>query len=1113
MKKESKAKIIKVSGPLVVAEGMEKAKMYDMVRVGKMGLIGEIIEIKEDKASIQVYEETSGLGPGEPVETTLAPLSVELGPGLMSGIYDGIQRPLDIIRDKTGSYITRGITLPAVNRKKKWDFVPLVKKGDRVRTGDVLGTIQETPLVIHKVLVPPGIEGKIKVIKKGKFTVAQTIATIKTSSGIKEIKMLQKWPIRRERMVQKKLPPEVPLVTGQRVIDTFFPVAKGGTACIPGPFGSGKCVSGDTPVLLNDGDIKPIRELYKEHLTKGRIEKNGEETIIYHNPPLSVFSMSKEGLRKSFSSLFYKGGSNSLISIKTRTGRKVEVTPIHKLFRITNQGEICQTPAKDLKKGDFILSVRKIKVSNSNQKIDIYKLKDVRVRDESIREEISQILRRFRKEKKLSRLKISLPVIKSLIEKENSPTLEVVKQIYQAVNSPLPQPQKLSLPRSKEVIRIPDSVTPDMAEFLGLFVAEGYIRSKGTAVFTGTDPELLTRFTQLATSLFGVKARLKKWGHKAPNIEIYNRVLVKFLKMLEFGGVSDTKTVPKLVLKSSDQAVASFLKGYYLGDGSFSDGEIELTTASRRLQNELSYLLLRFGILHSLTTRWIKDKEYYRIFIRGKENLKRFLDLIKEEKNFEKIQRIFYYLKSKKTFYTAIDIVPLLPWVFEKLYRSSGMNYSTLKRAGIEIFNYTTNQEKMSTKMFSKFVQVLTTEEKYYPRLIQLAKLLKDFYCDEIISIEEVKGAVDVFDLSVPGRENFVGGFGGIILHNTVILHCIAAWADADIILYVGCGERGNEMTDVLLEFPRLKDPKTGRPLIERTIMIANTSNMPVAAREASIYTGITIAEYYRDMGYNVAVMADSTSRWAEALREISGRLEEMPGEEGYPAYLGTRLAEFYERAGRVICQGTKNREGTLSVMGAVSPPGGDLSDPVVQATLRTVKVFWALEDRLAYMRHFPAINWLNSYSLYLDNVETYLGKEVASDWMKLRNIAMSILQEEDSLQEIVRLVGKEALSSREQLVLETAKSIREDYLMQNAFHEVDVYAPLEKQYRMLKVILELHRSSKHALEKEIPLEKLLTLKVKERIARMKYIEKKNMKEFETIEKEIKKEIDNLTAK
>ena len=583
---KSKARVIKVSGPLVVAEGMEKARMYDMVRVGKMGLIGEIIEIKEDKASIQVYEETSGLGPGEPVETTMAPLSVELGPGLMSGIYDGIQRPLDIIRDKTGSYITRGITLPAVNRRKKWDFVPTVKKGDKVRTGDILGTIQETPLVIHKVLVPQGIEGEIRVIRKGKFTVIQSIAKIKTSSGLKEIKMLQKWPVRMERMVHKKLPPEVPLVTGQRVIDTFFPVAKGGTACIPGPFGSGK----------------------------------------------------------------------------------------------------------------------------------------------------------------------------------------------------------------------------------------------------------------------------------------------------------------------------------------------------------------------------------------------------------------------------------------------------------------------------------------------------------------------------------------------TVILHCIAAWADADIIVYVGCGERGNEMTDVLLEFPRLKDPKTGRPLIERTIMIANTSNMPVAAREASIYTGITIAEYYRDMGYNVAVMADSTSRWAEALREISGRLEEMPGEEGYPAYLGTRIAEFYERAGRVICQGTKNREGTLSVMGAVSPPGGDLSDPVVQATLRTVKVFWALEDRLAYMRHFPAINWLDSYSLYLDNVEDYLGREVASDWMKLRNIAMSILQEEDSLQEIVRLVGREALSHREQLVLETAKSIREDYLMQDAFHEVDVYAPLTKQYRMLKVILEFHRSSKHALEKEVPLEKLLTLKVKEKIDRMKYIEKKNMKEFDSIEREIKREIDNLVT-
>jgi V/A-type H+-transporting ATPase subunit A len=584
MKKKIAPKIIKVSGPLVVAEGMMKAKMYDMVRVGEMGLIGEIIEIKEDKASIQVYEETSGLGPGDPATTTMQPLSVELGPGLMNGIYDGIQRPLDIIRDKAGSHITRGITLPAVNRRTKWDFVPAVKKGERVEPGDILGTVQETPLVVHKVLVPSGITGQISLIKKGKFTVTQTIAKVKTASGAEEIRMLQRWPIRRQRKVQKKLPPEAPLVAGQRVIDTFFPVAKGGTACVPGPFGSGK----------------------------------------------------------------------------------------------------------------------------------------------------------------------------------------------------------------------------------------------------------------------------------------------------------------------------------------------------------------------------------------------------------------------------------------------------------------------------------------------------------------------------------------------TVVLHCIAAWADAHIIVYIGCGERGNEMTDVLLEFPRLKDPKTGRPLIERTIMIANTSDMPVAAREASIYTGITIAEYYRDMGYNVAVMADSTSRWAEALREISGRLEEMPGEEGYPAYLGTRVAEFYERAGRVICQGRDKRPGTLTVMGAVSPPGGDLSDPVVQATLRTVKVFWALEDRLAYMRHFPAINWLNSYSLYLDNIEEYLGKEIAGDWMQLRNSAMAILQEEDSLQEIVRLVGKEALAPREQLVLETAKSIREDYLMQDAFHEVDVYSPLDKQYRMLRALVEFHRHSQNAMEKGISLEQLIALKVKEKLVRMKYIEKKNMKEFDEIERELKREVESL---
>ena len=540
--------IKKVAGPLVIASGMRDANMSDVVRVSKQRLIGEIIEMHGDEASIQVYEETSGLGPGEPVESTGAPMSVELGPGLISSIYDGIQRPLDDIMKISGNNLQRGVEVAALKRDKKWEFVPVAKVGDEVEAGDVLGTVQETAVVQQKIMVPYGVEGTVKEIASGEHTVEEVIAVIETKDGDKELTMVQKWPVRRGRPYVKKLPLNMPLVTGQRVVDTFFPIAKGGVAAVPGPFGSGK----------------------------------------------------------------------------------------------------------------------------------------------------------------------------------------------------------------------------------------------------------------------------------------------------------------------------------------------------------------------------------------------------------------------------------------------------------------------------------------------------------------------------------------------TVIQHQLAKWAEADIVVYIGCGERGNEMTDVLNEFPELKDPKTGRSLMERTVLIANTSDMPFAAREASIYTGITIAEYFRDMGYSVALMADSTSRWAEALREMSGRLEEMPGEEGYPAYLGSRLAEFYERAGHVVSLGKEGREGSLSVIGAVSPPGGDTSEPVSQATLRIVKVFWGLDSNLAYKRHFPAINWLTSYSLYLDNVSGWFNTQVAPDWMEDRQKMMSLLQDEAELEEIVQMVGMDALSPQDRLKMEAARSIREDFLHQNSFHEVDTYTPLRKQYLMMKLVLAFYEQSMEALNKGASMKILL---------------------------------------
>jgi V/A-type H+-transporting ATPase subunit A len=574
--------IKKVSGPLIVASNVEGAKMFDVVKVSDQKLVGEIIKMDGDDAYIQVYEDTAGIGPGEKVETTGNPLSVELGPGLLKSFYDGVQRPLvDIEKVAKGPYITKGIEAPALDREKKWAFKAIKKVGDEVREGDIIGEVPETDLITFKVMVPPGISGKITKIASGDYTVEETIAEV---DG-KAIQMMQVWPIRNPRPVKSKLVPREPLITGQRIIDTLFPIVKGGTGCVPGPFGSGK----------------------------------------------------------------------------------------------------------------------------------------------------------------------------------------------------------------------------------------------------------------------------------------------------------------------------------------------------------------------------------------------------------------------------------------------------------------------------------------------------------------------------------------------TVVQHQLAKWADADIIVFIGCGERGNEMTDVLMEFPELVDPKSGKPLMERTLLIANTSNMPVAAREASVYTGITIAEFYRDMGYKVALMADSTSRWAEALREMSGRLEEMPGEEGYPAYLGSRTADFYERAGMVECLGSDDRVGSLTVVGAVSPPGGDLSEPVTQNTLRVTKVFWGLDAKLAYRRHFPAINWLNSYSLYSEDLNDYYKKEVADDYSALRDEAMAILQQEASLEEIVRLVGVDALSHKEQLVLQTAKSLREDYLHQNAFDDIDTYTSLKKQYYMLKTIMTFHHEANKALEREVKLEKIKELSdLQEEIVKSKLISEKELDKFEALISKIEEEVEKL---
>jgi V/A-type H+-transporting ATPase subunit A len=445
-----------------------------------------------------------------------------------------------------------------------------------------------------------------------------------------------------------------------------------------------------------------------------------------------------------------------------------------------------------------------------------------------------------------------------------------------------------------------------------------------------------------------------------------------------------------------------------------------------------------------------------------------------------------------------------VPICLKNLLLSKGvLNY--LQTKGIYAARYCyDNKQRISIDTILKIIEELSKIILIPDDVKKLTTLVNELFFDIVTEKEMIVKPKEVYDIQVPLIHNFIGGQGALILHNTVVLHEFAKWADAQVIVYIAAGERGNETADLLLSFPELKDPRSGRPLLERTVVVANTSNMPVAAREASIYTGITIAEYFRDMGYSVALMADSTSRWAEALREISGRLEEMPGEEGYPAYLSSRLAEFYERAGKIICLGKDNRQGSLSVMGAVSPPGGDLADPVVQATLRVVQVFWGLDDKLANARHFPAINWLLSYSLYHDNLEEFLKNNLSEEFVLLRKEAMRLLEEEASLLEIARLIGIESLSFEDRLILEVAKSIREDFLHQNAFQEIDTYTSLNKQYRMLKIIMEFYHLSKEKLKAGIDFEKIVGLAVCEKISRLKYIPEDNLAEFDKVETELR---------
>ncbi len=866
----AKGKVIWISGPVVKAEGMAGAKMYETVYVGYDGLIGEVIRLVGDVAFIQVYESTSGLRPGEPVEGTGQPLSVLLGPGMIGRIYDGVQRPLDAIAEKAGAYIVRGIHVTPLDFKKKWHFVPTVKKGEELAPGDVIGTVQETPLVEHRIMVPPDSKGGevVDVVGEGDYTLEDVIAVIEKGGEREELKMYQRWPVRKPRPTVERYEPEVPLITGQRVIDTLFPIAKGGTAAIPGGFGTGKCVPPDTPVLLQDGRLVPIASLFSKARSVLKLP-DGSELGELEVPVISFDGMR---LVKCLATHVYKGKTDRLISIKTSRGRELKVTPAHRLFTISD-GRLVEKEASSLREGDLILMPRRLELDGAYQHLD---LKDGKVR-----------------------------------------------------------------------------LDEGLAEHLGRLVAEG---------------------------------RLDEWAR------------------------FDLEALLKLLMLSPDSVVSSFLKGY---SSCYPDGRLP---CPKGLSTYLSYLLSRLGISYS-----IGEDE---IVVEGED------------------PELLTYANSTKS------------------------------------------------------LQLLTS---------------LDVYLDRIVKLEVIEGDGEVYDLTVPGLHNFVGGFYPSLLHNTVMLHQIAKWADARVVFYIGCGERGNEMTEVLVEFPKLKDPRTGRPLMERTVLVANVSNMPVAAREASIYTGVTMAEYYRDMGYDVVLVADSTSRWAEALREISGRMEEMPAEEGYPSYLASRLAEFYERAGRMKLLGRPERQGSVTVIGAVSPSGGDFTEPVTTHTLRFIRTFWALDTKLAYSRHYPAINWMMSYSGYLSYVRKWWIERVGSDWPELRDELYQILRREDMLKEIVRLLGPEALPEEERLVIDVARMIKLGFLQQSAYDEVDSYCSPEKQYRLLRLFVRFYEEADEALRRGVKIGEIRKLPLIPELVRVKgSIRNEELHKFDELEKRIDSAFESL---
>ncbi len=1086
---------------------MMGAKMYETVYVGEEKLIGEIIRLTGDVAFIQVYENTSGLRPGEPVSATGQPLSVTLGPGMLGSVYDGVQRPLSRLGEISGGFIRRGIQADPLDRKKKWRFKPAVRKGEKVGPNDVLGIVPETPLVETKIMVPPETPpGEIIEIQpEAEYTVDETIAVLETRRGRREVKLFHTWPVRRGRPFKTRLNPEVPMITGQRVIDTLFPMSKGGTSCIPGAFGTGKCISPETPILLSDGTLLPIGKLY-ESLTGRSIDADMDAEVVVKVDGVKVIGFDGIRFRAFDASHIYRGKSNRMVEVYTSSGRKICVTPAHKLFRLNpHTGAVEEVPAALLTRGDFLAMPRKLVLPTAEyQPLPARALAELRVDDHTaVKQVIQKLLGRHGYLKALSGLLgISYDMLMGYWLGKNRPLYSTYLKMLKLADQSPPYKVRLS-PKHGKTVALTPFIGEGLAELLGLLLSDGMLAGRVVRFFNNNQI-LLDRFQNLLHDVFGIRG-VRKNFQTVQGIEVRSTAIKTILKSLGFPERKKSRNVevPVGILKSPDSVVTAFLRGYLSGDGSFNKGVLEIISASPKLINGMTYLLTRIGVLYTVTQK----QRYTRLYITGIPELRSLYEQIfSSTPELPLAVEIWQYIASKAENRLTRDIVPLSPTLLhEFLSRHSGR----LKKAGFELYNYTKLGERVGAQMLLKACD--TVGNVLPSQLVGLAEALCNVFFDMVENVEILEGDFTVLDLTVPLVHNFIGGYNPTILHNTVTLHQLAKWSDAKVIFHVGCGERGNEESEVLTEFPHLVDPYSGRPLMERTVLVANTSNMPVAAREASIYTGVTMAEFFRDMGYDVLLVADSTSRWAEALREISGRLEEMPAEEGYPSYLASRLAEFYERAGRVVTLGDPERVGSVTLVGAVSPPGGDFTEPVTTHTMRFIRTFWALDANLAYTRHYPAINWISSYSAYVDTVSRWWHENVSNEWLELRMQAYGLLQREADLLELVRLLGPEALPDEEKLILDVARMIREGFLQQNAYDEVDAYCPPKKQVKLLQLFVLFYKLSREALSRGVPLKDVRSLPIIPKIIRAKYeIKNDNLEAVDELAENVKRVFEGL---